>query len=287
LTPQKPRPSSERGERAYVFIFLASIRAGTIPLLLGKIRPLFSEIPKSKVLHNDIEGRFPHRVHDISDYMDFYALEKRLEERGIFSKPGHVKQIVTQKEEPPPELSDDDLKFYKDALRKGSPLNKEQVASDVYYLSQHHPSKFRDFVPICVDLLGDDNPDNRKTIIRLLDNLMTRSDDLRRDVISQAFDKIAALAEKDTNPQVRSYAYSFLSNSDDERSLDLLINALVTLTDQEYPQLNFQNIFIGWQWHVKRKLKKLLKRKLMEEMDKPHSQPILMRLKNIAGQLGV
>ncbi|MEW6036115.1 MAG: DUF4411 family protein, partial [Candidatus Micrarchaeota archaeon] len=126
LTPQKPRPSSERGERAYVFIFLASIRAGTIPLLLGKIRPLFSVPSLWKGIEAQIENE-----HIISHSLVLDELEKV--DDGLHKWFGNKKNKKMFKSQ-----DDDQLKKVKEIMAEFERLvdhEKESTCADPFVIA--------------------------------------------------------------------------------------------------------------------------------------------------------
>jgi len=255
-------------------------------------RILVIEVDKSPILHCDNGGRFPHRINSITGNMDFSTLKKALEERSIISPTGDGGQTGIQptfyggSEKAP--LSDQEIDLYKKNLEARNSWAIDRIGNDLYYHLKDDPSKFKDFIPLALELLSCGNSKNRMNGLRILGAFVTEDKIIMSEVVTEAFDKVMELAEKDEHSGVKRLAYTFLLDSCDGRIVDVMFRALTTLDEDTFKQLNMLDFFSWMRWENKKELKKKLRLLIIDKIDEAeYDDQIKNRMSNAHAQLGM
>src|SRR5207245_8707977 len=86
--------------------------------------------PRSNVVHNDLQRKFPVRVGNITGYLDAYGLVSLLQERGL-TRPESLQQLSPQVEQKRTPLPADEMALLSRSLESKDPAIRLEAIRDL------------------------------------------------------------------------------------------------------------------------------------------------------------
>lgn len=248
---------------------------------------LLINIPRSNHIHRDKLHRFPIRIGRIVSYLDTTGFIKLAIERFglVYGKPiGEVNLSLANERQKRSSATEDEIKFYLENLTSSQNEVRAEASKDLASLFFQKSFLFDTRIFELIGKLLDDKDDSVRynTLEVLRASFHSETNELTERITNKYLDKVAELALKDANIQVRKSAIVVLGLMNKEKSVEVIFMIIGETDNSTYNQLNIPNdvayikSFIGGE---------LFRKKAYQMLMSNFSENVNNRIKEILGRI--
>lgn len=200
------------------------------------------KIPKSTVVHNDYQKKFPVRVGTITDYLDALGLVMLLQERGIVSQGTLEQSQISSPTERTP-LPENEVSMIVKPLRSSNKTIRLQALQDMtglpyrYILLESEP-----MADAIGSILAGEDDEEVGFILDVLRGIANVGTDKEKKTLKAWKPRLSDIAVSFRSPETATRAIQVLQFLKSKAALDSLIRWIVEADDNVYSRVQPNNI---------------------------------------------
>jgi hypothetical protein len=197
---------------------------------------LLVKVPRSNVVHNDSQRKFPVRVGNITGYLDAYGVISLLQERGLI-RPESAQQATSLTEQPRLPLSAKEMALLSRGLESVDPVIRLEAVRDLT------ATPFKQIViedpsiaKIVQHLLQSGSAEEKGLILDLVRHVANWGTAKEKEIVTSWMDIFTTMG-KTSPPEIARKAFDALQSARRREAVDVLLHWIKTRNDEDYTQL--------------------------------------------------
>jgi len=223
---------------------------------------LLVKVPRSNVVHNDLQRKFPVRVGNITGYLDAYGLISLLQERGL-TRPESIQQLSPQVEQKRTPLPADEMALLSRGLESNDPAIRLEAIRDL----TSTPFKYvvlenKSVSKLIGNLLESGSLEEKGLALDLVHYVSNWGTPKEKEIVSSWTAALVNIG-KTSSTDIARKAFDALLSARRQETIDVLLQWIKERTDEEYAVLQPGSIltnlsYYGLRTHVREALYSLL-----------------------------